>query len=157
MSTLDHGKQDNQGGDDKETAKRRGEESDDPVQRGPLAEDSGTRSSSSSAAEFVAPFLAVRDDVLWTAIAQLEIEKERPSSERKQVFLDLGSGDGRACIYAAKTLGLRCIGLEIDQELREKAEANAQKQGVGHLCDFRDEDIMRQEWTQPALSYTSAW
>ena len=136
-------KQERQGGDDVERPQRR--EEDSPVLREPLAEDE-----SSGVAEFVAPFLAVRDEVLWTAIAQLEFDKEGPSTGKQQVFLELGSGDGRACIYAAKTLGLRCIGLEIDQELREKAEADAEKQGVGHLCEFRDEDIMKQEWAQPA-------
>jgi cyclopropane fatty-acyl-phospholipid synthase-like methyltransferase len=39
------------------------------------------------------------------------------------VFYDLGSGDGRIVITAAKKYGSRAVGYEVDKESRTKAEA----------------------------------
>ena len=59
------------------------------------------------------------------------------------VLYDLGSGDGRIPIAAAKQFGIRAVGIEIDPKLITEAEANAQSAGVEQLVRFRKEDMFR--------------
>jgi hypothetical protein len=59
------------------------------------------------------------------------------------VLYDLGSGDGRIPIAAAKQFGIRAVGIEIDPKLITEAEANARAAGVSELVRFRNEDMFR--------------
>jgi SAM-dependent methyltransferase len=61
---------------------------------------------------------------------------------RDDVVYDLGSGDGRIPIAAARTYGARGVGLEIDPKLVEQARANARAAGVAHLVEFRQQDVL---------------
>ena len=54
---------------------------------------------------------------------------------------DLGSGDGRIPIAAARTYGARGVGIEIDPARVAEARANAKAAGVEHLVEFRLEDV----------------
>ena len=56
---------------------------------------------------------------------------------------DLGSGDGRVVIRAAKKYGARGVGIEMDQTLLDKARKSAQAEGVSHLVEFRKEDALK--------------
>jgi len=58
------------------------------------------------------------------------------------VIYDLGSGDGRIIIRAAKRYGVKGVGIEIDAELVQKAKDNAFKENVGHLVEFRLQDAL---------------
>jgi SAM-dependent methyltransferase len=60
----------------------------------------------------------------------------------KDVLYDLGSGDGRIPIAAARTYGARGVGLEIDPNRVEESRANARAAGVERLVEFRLEDVM---------------
>jgi SAM-dependent methyltransferase len=57
------------------------------------------------------------------------------------VVYDLGSGDGRMVILAAKEFGARGVGVEIDPQLVQKARRRARQAGVSHLVDFRQGDL----------------
>jgi hypothetical protein len=57
------------------------------------------------------------------------------------VLYDLGSGDGRIPIAAAKQFGIRAVGIEIDPKLIVEAETNARNAGVAELVRFRNEDM----------------
>jgi SAM-dependent methyltransferase len=57
------------------------------------------------------------------------------------VVYDLGSGDGRIVIAAAKKYGVRAVGFEIDPERIKDSRENIQKAGVGHLVEIRQQDI----------------
>lgn len=59
------------------------------------------------------------------------------------VVYDLGSGDGRIVIAAAKKFGARGVGIEIDPELIKEATKNARKAGVADRVTFRQEDLFR--------------
>jgi len=59
---------------------------------------------------------------------------------KNDVVVDLGSGDGRIVISAAKR-GARAIGYEIDRELVASSLASAEQQGVAGLVEFRHEDM----------------
>jgi cyclopropane fatty-acyl-phospholipid synthase-like methyltransferase len=58
------------------------------------------------------------------------------------VVYDLGSGDGRIVIRAAKKHGARGVGIEMDRPLIEKAKKSAEAEGVSHLVEFRVEDAL---------------
>jgi SAM-dependent methyltransferase len=57
------------------------------------------------------------------------------------VVYDLGSGDGRIPIAAARRYGVRAVGIELDARLVEQARCRAQEAGVAHLVEFRQQDI----------------
>jgi cyclopropane fatty-acyl-phospholipid synthase-like methyltransferase len=59
------------------------------------------------------------------------------------VLYDLGSGDGRIPIAAAKQYGIRAVGIEIDPKLVTQAEEIAQRDGISGLVKFRNEDMFR--------------
>ena len=61
--------------------------------------------------------------------------------KKGDVVYDLGSGDGRIVITAAKKYGVRAIGFEIDPERIKESKANIAKAGVGHLVEIRQQDI----------------
>ncbi|MDF7773744.1 methyltransferase domain-containing protein [Sphingomonas sp. AOB5] len=56
------------------------------------------------------------------------------------LLIDLGCGDGRIVIAAARR-GARAIGVDIDAERIAEAEAAAREAGVAHLTEFRCEDL----------------
>ncbi|MBI4529563.1 MAG: class I SAM-dependent methyltransferase [Deltaproteobacteria bacterium] len=56
------------------------------------------------------------------------------------VIYDLGSGDGRILITAAKRYGARGVGVEIDSDLVERSRSQARKSGVSQLIEFREQD-----------------
>jgi SAM-dependent methyltransferase len=69
------------------------------------------------------------------------------------VVYDLGSGDGRIPIAAAKEFGARGVGIEIDPELVERARANARQAGVEDKVEFRVGDMYAADVT-PATVVT---
>ena len=69
--------------------------------------------------------------------AMLQLAGVRPGD----VVYDLGSGDGRIPIAAARRYGVRAVGVELDARLVEQARCRAREAGVAHLVDFRQQDI----------------
>ncbi len=61
---------------------------------------------------------------------------------REDVVYDLGSGDGRIVILAARVWGARGIGFELDADLVRRATENARRAGVAHLVEFRQQDVL---------------
>ena len=69
--------------------------------------------------------------------AMLEVAKVTSSD----VVYDLGSGDGRIVIAAAKKFGARGVGIEIDPALVKKATENAAAAGVSDRVRFVNENL----------------
>jgi len=61
---------------------------------------------------------------------------------RNDVVFDLGCGDGRIPITAARVYGARGVGVDIDPQRIAEANANAAAAGVSHLVTFRLQDAM---------------
>ena len=59
------------------------------------------------------------------------------------VLYDLGSGDGRIPIAAARDYGIRGVGIELDGRMIERARCNAREAGLERLVDFRQGDLFR--------------
>lgn len=59
------------------------------------------------------------------------------------IVYDLGCGDGRIVIAAAKTYGARGIGIDINPVRIAEAKKNAQKAGVENLVRFEENDLFQ--------------
>ncbi len=66
--------------------------------------------------------------------------------KKGDVLYDLGSGDGRIPITAAKKFGVRATGIDIDPERIREATENARKAGVTGLVKFRQEDLFKADF-----------
>ena len=59
------------------------------------------------------------------------------------VVYDLGSGDGRLVIAAARDFGARGVGVEIDPRLVAQSVESARRAGVGDRVTFREQDLFQ--------------
>jgi len=71
--------------------------------------------------------------------------------KKGDVLYDLGSGDGRIAIAAAKKYGIRAVGIDIDPERIKEATANAKKAGVEKLVTFRQEDLFKADFREATV------
>lgn len=83
-----------------------------------------------------APFITTPDAVVER---MLGLAGTQPSD----LVMDLGSGDGRIVIAAARRFGARGIGIEIDQRLVERSRGHARDAGVAHAVEFVHGDVLR--------------
>ncbi|MGH7349641.1 MAG: SAM-dependent methyltransferase [Candidatus Rokuibacteriota bacterium] len=60
---------------------------------------------------------------------------------RDDVVYDLGCGDGRIVIAAAREFGARGVGVDLDPQRIREAQANAARAGVADRVTFRVEDV----------------
>jgi len=79
------------------------------------------------------PFVPSPMHVVQKMIEVAEIKKG-------DILYDMGSGDGRIVIEAAKKYGVKGVGIDLNPELVAKARENAEKEGVSHLVEFRAQD-----------------
>ena len=84
----------------------------------------------------LAPYVPTPHAVVETMLELAELSED-------DVIIDLGCGDGRIVVAAARDYGARGIGIDIDPELIEKAKRLAKSSGVDHLVEFRVEDATR--------------
>uniref|UniRef100_UPI000652645F RNA methyltransferase n=1 Tax=Salinibacter ruber (strain DSM 13855 / M31) TaxID=309807 RepID=UPI000652645F len=71
--------------------------------------------------------------------------------DETDVLYDLGSGDGRIVIRAARTHGARGVGIEIDPDLVKKARKNAKEAGVADLVEFRQGDLFEADISEATV------
>ena len=93
----------------------------------------GLAATSVTAAQDTIPFVPSPPHVVQRMLELAEIKQG-------DILYDMGSGDGRIVIEAAKQFGIRGIGIDLNPELVTKARENAAKEGVSHLVDFRAQD-----------------
>ena len=84
----------------------------------------------------LAPYVATPEEVVDRMLAFAQVT-------RNDVVYDLGCGDGRIPITAAKKHGARGVGLDIDPRRIEESRANAKAAGVEQLVEFRLEDALQ--------------
>ena len=85
--------------------------------------------------EWQAPFITTPDEIV---VRMLEMAGTRADD----TVLDLGSGDGRIVIAAARRFGARGLGIELDGALVEKSRANARAAGVEERVRFEQGDVL---------------
>lgn len=70
---------------------------------------------------------------------------------KNDVIYDLGSGDGRIVITAAQKYGARGVGIDINPERIQEANANAQKAGVTDQVQFRQQDLFKTDFSEATV------
>ena len=83
----------------------------------------------------LAPYVPTPHDVVERMLTLADVTKD-------DVVYDLGCGDGRIVIAAAKRHGARGVGVDIDPKRIEESIANAKAAGVEGLVEFRLQDAM---------------
>lgn len=81
-------------------------------------------------------------DVVWVPTPQELVNKMLQIAEvtADDYVIDLGSGDGRTVITAAK-LGARATGIEYNPDMVALSKENARKEGVGEKAEFIQADL----------------
>lgn len=83
----------------------------------------------------LAPYVPTPQDVVDRMLALAGVTAD-------DVVYDLGCGDGRIVITAAKKYGARGVGVDIDPDRIKESEANAKAAGVESRVSFRMQDAM---------------
>jgi 2-polyprenyl-3-methyl-5-hydroxy-6-metoxy-1,4-benzoquinol methylase len=85
-----------------------------------------------------------RPDVIFVPTRELVIEAMLNAAKvgPNDVVYDLGCGDGRIVVAAAKR-GARAVGIDIDPQRIKEANANAAQNGVTGKVQFRQEDLFQ--------------
>jgi len=71
--------------------------------------------------------------------------------KKGDVVYDLGSGDGRIVVTAAKKYGVKAIGFEIDPQRIKESHENIKKAGVENLVEIRQQDIRTVDLSQASV------
>jgi cyclopropane fatty-acyl-phospholipid synthase-like methyltransferase len=86
--------------------------------------------------------VSAQDTIPFVPSPMYVVQKMIEVAEIKKgdILYDMGSGDGRIVIEAAKQYGIRGVGIDLNPELVTKARENALKEGVANLVEFRAQD-----------------
>lgn len=85
-----------------------------------------------------------RLDVIYVPTPQKVVDKMLAVAgiQADDVLYDLGCGDGRVVITAARKYGIRAYGFDADPERIEESRKNAIDAGVEHLVTFEQKDLL---------------
>lgn len=85
--------------------------------------------------EWQVPFITTPEEVVQRML-------ELAGTRADDLVVDLGSGDGRIVIMAARKFGARGLGIELDQRLVDKSRDNARAAGVAERVSFVQGDVL---------------
>jgi SAM-dependent methyltransferase len=93
-------------------------------------------------------------DVVWVPTPDELVEKmlNLGNVTASDYVIDLGSGDGRTVILAAKR-GARAHGIEYNPEMVELSKQNAAKAGVGERATFAKEDLFESDFSKASVNH----
>jgi len=86
------------------------------------------------------PFVPTPYEVIDDMLRFAELKKG-------DLLYDLGCGDGRIVIEAARRAGIRAVGIDIDPERIRESRENARKAGVENLVEFRRGNIFEEDFS----------
>jgi SAM-dependent methyltransferase len=91
-------------------------------------------------------------DVVWVPTPQALVDKmlDMAKVTAKDYVMDLGSGDGRTVITAAKR-GARATGIEYNPEMVKLSQANAKKEGVADRAEFKKADLFETDLSKATV------
>ena len=92
----------------------------------------------------LAPYVPTPQDVVEKMLAMANVGAQ-------DVVYDLGSGDGRLVVTAAKKLGARGVGIDIDPARIAEGKANAKAAGVESRVEFRQQDALAADLSQATV------
>jgi len=91
-------------------------------------------------------------DVVWVPTPQALVNKmlDMAKVTPNDTVYDLGSGDGRTVITAAKR-GARAFGIEYNPDMVELSKRNAAKEGVTGKANFQQADLFKTDFSQATV------
>ena len=91
-------------------------------------------------------------DVVWVPTPQTLVDKmlDMAKMTPQDFVMDLGSGDGRTVITAAKR-GARAMGIEYDPDMVELSKQNAAKEGVSDKAEFVKADLFETDFSKATV------
>ena len=94
-----------------------------------------------------------RPDVIYVPTPQAVVDKMLELAEVKKgdVVYDLGCGDGRIVVTAAKKFGVKAIGFDIDPQRIKEATENVKKNKVEDLVTIKQADIFTLDLTEASV------
>jgi len=98
----------------------------------------------SAAPQKLVPYVPTAHEVVDRMLALAQVTKD-------DVVFDLGSGDGRIPIAAAKKYGAKGVGLDIDPDRIKESWVNAKAAGVEKLVDFREQDVLKADLSEATV------
>lgn len=100
-----------------------------------------------------------RLDVPYEPTPQHVVEKMLELAQVKQqdVLYDLGCGDGRIVITAARKYGARAVGIDLDPQRIAEAKTNAAKAGVEDRVTFKVGDLFTSEFSDATVVTLFLW
>ena len=90
------------------------------------------------------PFVVTPDNV---TLEMLKLAKVGPGD----YLIDLGSGDGRIVILAAKRFGARALGVELSPDLVRQSRENAKRAAVAARAQFREQDLFETDLSKATV------
>jgi SAM-dependent methyltransferase len=92
-------------------------------------------------------------DVIWVPTPEDLVERmlRMAQTTPNDFVIDLGSGDGRIAIAAAKKFGARSMGIEYNPDMVELSTRNAAKEGVAGKARFAKADIFESDFSQASV------
>lgn len=92
-------------------------------------------------------------DVVYVPTPEVVVEKmlEIAKVTKDDVLYDLGSGDGRIPITAAKKYGTQAYGIELRPELIDEANQNAKEAGVSDRVQFLEQDLFKTDISKASV------
>jgi SAM-dependent methyltransferase len=103
--------------------------------------------------EFVPHVGQAGKDVIWVPTPEELVERmlRMAQATPKDFVIDLGSGDGRIAIAAAKKIGARAIGIEYNPDMVTLSNRSAQAQGVSDKVKFIKADIFESDFSEATV------
>jgi SAM-dependent methyltransferase len=92
-------------------------------------------------------------DVIWvpTTNELLAIMLKTAKVNSNDLVYDLGSGDGRIAIAAAKDFGARAVGIEFNPEMAELAQRNVNRSGLSDRVKIINGDIFKEDFSKATV------
>jgi len=90
------------------------------------------------------PYVPSKPEVVSEMLRMAKVTKD-------DLLYDLGCGDGRIVITAAKLFGTRGVGIDIDPERIKESRENAAEAGVSHLVKFFEQDIFEADFHEATV------
>ncbi len=91
-----------------------------------------------------------RLDVIFVPTPMHVVDRMLELAEVKkgEFLIDLGSGDGRIPVTAAKKYGARGLGVDLDPDRIKEAHANVKKENVGDMVEIRQQNLFETDITK---------
>jgi SAM-dependent methyltransferase len=124
-----------------------------PATSAPAAGSASSAPSAAPSASVAVTDASVAVDITYVPTPQKVVDKmlEVAKVKKDDVVYDLGCGDGRIVVSAAKKLGARGIGFDIDPRRVAEANENVKGADVGSLVQIKQENVFNVDLTAASV------